>query len=235
MTITSSDATRWPRSIIFDLDGVLVDSFSVMRKAFAAAYSEVIGGDSPPFEEYSRHLGRYFPEIMRIMGLPLEMETPFVRESQRLARDVEVFRGVPEMLVSLRDQGIRTAVATGKSGDRARSLLRLHGLLGLLDAVVGSDEVARPKPYPDIVHQALKMIGMPAAGAVMIGDAVTDLRSAKNAGVVAVAAIWGECDERALRAEEPDLIVDSPDQVRALCEWDRRPSRGSRAERMVRP
>lgn len=54
------------RAVVFDLDGVLVDSFGVMRQAFAAAYREVVGEGEPPFEEYSRHLGRYFPDIMRI-------------------------------------------------------------------------------------------------------------------------------------------------------------------------
>jgi AHBA synthesis associated protein len=224
---------QWPRAVIFDLDGVLVDSFAVMRKAFAVAYREVVGGERAPFEEYSRHLGRYFPEIMRIMRLPAEMEAPFVRESQRLAGDVEVFRGVPEMLAALRNLGIRTAVATGKSGDRARSLLRLHGLLGLLDTVVGSDEVARPKPHPDIVRRVLTMINMPASATVMIGDAVTDLRSAKSAGVTAAAAIWGDCDEIALRAEEPDLVMHSPEQVLALCGWDQRLLRRPRVERVV--
>nr|AXL06339.1 phosphoglycolate phosphatase [uncultured bacterium] len=139
------------RGVIFDLDGVLVDSFAVMHEAFDVAYREVVGAGPAPFEEYRRHQGRYFPDIMRIMGLPLAMEEPFVRESYRLAHRVPVFDGVVELLLTLRARGFGLAVATGKSGERARSLLGTLGLLPFFAHVIGSDEVARPKPAPDIM------------------------------------------------------------------------------------
>jgi AHBA synthesis associated protein len=209
------------RAVIFDLDGVLVDSFDVMRKAFSAAYAEVVGGGEPPFEEYSQHLGRYFPEIMRIMNLPPAMEAPFVRESYRLAGEVRVYEGVQHMLTWLRKRGIRTAVATGKSGDRTRSLLSQLDLLPLLDVVIGSDEVANPKPAPDIVVYALECLDIPATAAVMIGDAVTDLASAQAAGVKAAAAVWGEGDEMDLLSAGPDLVLRDPAEVLVLCATER--------------
>jgi AHBA synthesis associated protein len=203
-------------AVVFDMDGVLVDSISVMRRAFESAYAEVVGGETPLFEEYRKHLGRYFPDIMRIMGLPAEMEAPFVRESARLAHEVRVYPGVAAALDQLRDMGIGTAVATGKSGSRARSLLELLGLLDKFDVVVGSDEVARPKPAPDIVERALRVLRVPADAAVMVGDAVTDLRSAQAAGVVAAAAVWGEGDETELLAAGPDVVLRQPQEVPML-------------------
>src|SRR5205823_7005181 len=169
-------------AVVFDLDGVLVDSIAVMREAFSIAYAEVVGPARPPFEEYNRHLGRYFPDIMRIMGLPLEMEEPFVRESYRLADRVRVYDGIRETVRALRDSGLGLAVATGKSGVRARSLLDRLGLLPEFDHVLGSDEVARPKPAPDIVLRALELLDVEPRHAVMVGDAVTDLASARGAG-----------------------------------------------------
>ncbi|HEU5473554.1 MAG TPA: HAD-IA family hydrolase [Actinophytocola sp.] len=203
-------------AVIFDLDGVLVDSFAVMRQAFETAYAEVVGGDRPPFEDYRRHLGRYFPDIMRIMGLPAEMEEPFVRESQRLAHQVRIYDGVPAMLGLLRTLGVPTAVATGKSGPRARSLLGQLGLLRRFDAVIGSDEVRRPKPAPDIVERALAVLAVPASAAVMVGDAVTDMRSAQSAGVRAAAAVWGEGEEADLVAANPDMVLRHPMAVPML-------------------
>ncbi|GGY16028.1 HAD-IA family hydrolase [Streptomyces minutiscleroticus] len=203
-------------AVIFDLDGVVVDSFGVMRQAFLTAYDEVVGDGEPPFEEYCRHLGRYFPDIMRIMGLPLELEGPFVRESYRLADQVTVFPGVRELLAALTERGTRLAIATGKSGPRARSLLDRLGLLGHFDHVLGSDEVARAKPAPDIVLRALELLEVPAGRAVMIGDAVTDLTSARGAGVRALAALWGESDEAALLAERPDAALRRPGDLLAL-------------------
>ncbi|MGQ4733133.1 MULTISPECIES: HAD-IA family hydrolase [Streptomyces] len=205
------------RAVVFDLDGVLVDSFEVMRAAFTLAYAEVVGDGEPPFEEYNRHLGRYFPDIMRIMGLPLEMEAPFVRESYRRAHQVPLFPGVSELLQELRERGLKLAVATGKSGPRARSLLGQLGVLDLFDHVIGSDEVARPKPAPDIVLRALELMRVLPSEAVMIGDAVTDLASARSADVTAVAAMWGETAEAELLAAGPDVVLRKPEELLELC------------------
>jgi 3-amino-5-hydroxybenzoic acid synthesis related protein len=205
------------RAVVFDLDGVLVDSFGVMRQAFTCAYREVVGDGEPPFEEYNRHLGRYFPDIMRTMNLPLEMEGPFVRESARLADQVTLFPGVWDLLHLLRHRGVKLAVATGKAGWRARSLLDRLGVLPLFDHVIGSDEVARAKPAPDIVLRALDLLRADPQEAIMVGDAVTDLAAAKDAGVAAAAALWGETDESALLAAEPDFTLRKPADVASLC------------------
>jgi AHBA synthesis associated protein len=206
------------RAVIFDLDGVLVDSTTVMREAFAIAYAEVVGPGPAPFEEYNKHLGRYFPDIMRIMGLPPAMEEPFVRESYRLAGQVLVCDQIPEMVRALREHGLRLAVATGKSGPRARSLLDVLGLLPLFEHVIGSDEVARAKPAPDIVLRALDLLGVEPAEAVMVGDAVTDLASSRAAGVGAVAALWGQTDAAVLLAADPDLVLRGPADLLRLCQ-----------------
>jgi AHBA synthesis associated protein len=205
------------RAVVFDLDGVLVDSFGVMRQAFAVAYREVVGPGEPPFAEYSKHLGRYFPDIMRIMGLPLAMQEPFVRESYRLADQVRMFDGVPALLRTLRDSGFGLAVATGKSGPRARSLLDGLGVLALFEHVLGSDEVANGKPAPDIVLRAMELLGVQPDETVMIGDVATDLASARAAGVTAVAALWGESDPADLLAAEPDAVLHAPGELLALC------------------
>ncbi|MFB4301799.1 HAD-IA family hydrolase [Actinomadura sp. NTSP31] len=204
------------RAVVFDLDGVVVDSFDVMRRAFQVAYAEVMGDGPAPFEEYSRHLGRYFPDIMRIMGLPPEIEEPFVRESYRLAGEVTVFDGVRPLLDGLRRRGLRLAVATGKSGPRARSLLAGLGIAGHFEHIIGSDEVARPKPAPDIVERALDLLGVRPDEAVMVGDAVTDLRSARAARVGAIAALWGESDPAPLLAERPDAVLHRPADLLGL-------------------
>lgn len=203
--------------VIFDLDGVLVDSHEVMGRAFAVAYAEVVGSGPAPFAEYQRYQGLYFPEIMRRMNLPLEMEEPFVRESYRLADQVPVVAGVAELLGTLRARGFRLAVATGKAGPRARSLLATLDLIQHFDHVIGSDEVANAKPAPDIVLRALSLLGAEPDAAVMIGDAPADIRSARGAGVTAIAATWATVDKEDLLAADPDLIIHSPDELLAVC------------------
>lgn len=209
---------KHPKSVVvFDLDGVIVDSFAVMREAFTLAYEEVVGDGKAPFEEYEQHLGRYFPDIMRIMGLPPEMEASFVRESYRLAGRARLFPGVAGLLRELRDRGFRMTIATGKAGDRARHLLGTLDVLRYFDYVLGSDEVARAKPAPDIVLRGLELLRSDPEQAVMVGDAVTDIAAARGAGVDAVAALWGECDEAKLLAAEPDAVLYRPSDLLALC------------------
>jgi AHBA synthesis associated protein len=203
--------------VVLDLDGVLVDSLAVAREAFALAYAEVVGDGVAPVEEYCRHAGRYLPEVLELMGLPAALAGPFVRESNRLAHRVTPVDGVPELLGTLRRRGIGLAVATGRTGVRARDLLGRLDLLPLVDHVVGSDEVPRPKPAPDIVRRALRLLGARPAEALMVGDAPSDLLSARAAGVVAVAALWGESVEEALRAAGPDVVLTRLDELLPLC------------------
>lgn len=205
------------RAVIFDMDGVLVDSFAVMREAFAIAYAEVVGPGPAPFDEYTKHLGRYFPDIMAAMDLPQAMQEPFVRESYRLAHRVPVFDGIPELLAELRARGLRLAVATGKSGKRARSLLDRLSVLTYFDHVVGSDEVARSKPAPDIVLRALDLLDVQPDEAVMVGDAWTDLASARAAGVSPYAALWADIDEAALLAHDHDVALRRPEDLLRFC------------------
>jgi AHBA synthesis associated protein len=215
---TTDTSTPARHAVVFDLDGVIVDSFAVMSEAFAIAYAEVVGAGPAPFEEYRRHLGRYFPDIMRIMDLPPAMEEPFVRESYRLADQVTVFDGVVELLLTLRVRGLRLAIATGKSGPRARSLLDRLGLLPFFAHVIGSDEVDRPKPAPDIVWRALNLLDVPAERAIMVGDAPTDLTSAQGADVASAAALWAPPDDVAeLLAAGPDVVLRRPADLLACC------------------
>ncbi|MER6670087.1 HAD-IA family hydrolase [Amycolatopsis japonica] len=203
--------------VIFDLDGVLVDSHEVMGRAFAAAYAEVVGTGPAPFAEYQRYQGLYFPEIMRRMRLPLEMEEPFVRESYRLADQVPVVSGVADLLRTLRTRGFRLAVATGKAGPRARSLLTTLDLIEHFDHVVGSDEVVNAKPAPDIVLRALGLLDAEPDAAIMVGDAPADIRSAQSAGVTSVAATWATVDKEDLLAAGPDQVIHSPDELLPMC------------------
>jgi AHBA synthesis associated protein len=204
-------------AVVFDLDGVIVNSLVAMREAFTVAYAEVVGPGPAPFEEYERHQGLYFTDIMRIMGLPLAMREPFVRESYRLESTVPVFDGMVELLERLRGDGFRLAVATGKSGERARSLLRTLGIVELFDHVIGSDEVTRPKPAPDIVLRALELIGADTGDAIMIGDAPADIRSALGAAVTPVGALWAPRVSAAeLRAAGAEILVREPAELAAV-------------------
>ncbi|GGW80307.1 HAD-IA family hydrolase [Streptomyces galilaeus] len=205
-----------PRAVVLDLDGVLIDSIHVMRRAFQRAYDLTVGDGEAPFEEYLTHLGRHMPDTLAIMGLPVGMYEPFVVESRKLVHEIEPCPGAADLLTGLRAAGVPTAVATGKTHGRAIEALAATGLLDLVDAVCGSDEVAHGKPAPDIVLLALEKIGAAAEGAVMVGDSALDLRAGRAAGTRTAAGLWGQGDRTELLAHQPDLVAGSCAELAAL-------------------
>ena len=208
-------------TVVFDLDGVLVDSIEVMREAFENAYAEVVGPDPAPFEAYLPHLGRHMPDILDIMGLPPEMYPAFVRHSAKLLHRVPMSTGADQLLDQLHADGLQIAVATGKSRERAEEVLQQVGLLDRVDRVCGSDEVVLGKPAPDIVILALRRLAARPAQAIMVGDSVLDLIAGRAAGTKVAAALWGQGSAHELMAWQPDLVAASCHQLRhqlmALC------------------
>jgi AHBA synthesis associated protein len=203
-------------AVVFDLDGVLIDSDEAMRQAFQAAYEHIGGTGEAPFTEYRQHLGRHMPETLKIMGLPETMYVPFVRESARLAHLLRPYQGAEQLLVGLRATGTRIAVATGKTHDRAEHALEAVGLRGYVEEVVGSDEVPHSKPAPDIVREALRRLGCAPADSLMVGDSPLDLLSGRAAGTRTAAALWGQGDAATLCAEKPDLTAASAEELADL-------------------
>jgi AHBA synthesis associated protein len=195
------------KAVIFDLDGVLIDSEPLMRYAFDRAYRLVIGSGVPPIESYLEHMGESFPHIMRRLGLPLTMWEPYKQICRENLDRVEIFPESRLLLAGLRTFRLKLAVLTGK--DRARTLETLEhcNLLHYFDAVVASDQLGQPKPHPEGIIHTLNLLGRAPHEAVMIGDAVSDIVCAKRAGVRAVAVTWGIKPELVQTKCRPDHVV----------------------------
>jgi AHBA synthesis associated protein len=206
---------RVPRGIIFDLDGVIVDSLPVTRNAFAAAYLEIVGPGEPPFEEYCKHLGLYFPDIMHRMGLPGEMYASFTRESARRLSDIRVYPQIDTVVAALRRSGVACAIATGRSGERARAVLDALGLLDAFAIVRGADEVTSPKPAPEILLSLLDHLDLEPLDALFVGDAKADLECSRAAQVRFAAACWGDEVRDEVR-KHADICLDAPGDLLAL-------------------
>lgn len=204
------------RAVVFDLDGVLINSEPLMRFAFETVYRRIIGDEPAPVEQYLEHMGESFPAIMRSMGLPLSLWQPYRELCQRHVDRIELFPGCREALNWAVDRGLRLAILTGKDRQRTLQILDRFRLGAYFSCVVASDQLQRPKPDPEGMHAALHQLACPPAEALMVGDAVSDIVCAQQAGVEAIAVTWGIKPERVRRLCTPDYIVHSFAELQSL-------------------
>ncbi|WP_025128024.1 HAD-IA family hydrolase [Pseudomonas sp. PH1b] len=206
-------------AVIFDLDGTLIDSKQVIREAYHAAHAEVLGAgvEPPPFSEYCKHLGRSFVQIMKIMGLPAQMHPVFMRESNARMQRIRVFEGVGELLASLQARGIPMAIATGKDHGRTVAILEYLGLLGYFSCIVGSDDVANPKPAPDMARMIVEQLHLEPSSCLFVGDALADLKCGQAAGMQTALALWDHPGEE-IRRYPSTYQLTAPGQILALLE-----------------
>lgn len=199
--------------IVFDLDGVIIDSFGVMKVAFDYAFNKVVGSGTPPFEEYKRHMGRKLTEILEIMNLPEAMIEPFITESKRHIQNIKVYEGIFGVLDSLRQYGIGMGIATGKDTERAVDILKHLNLNHYFQLVVGSNAVEKPKPHGQMLKYHLECSRSSQAETLFIGDSLVDLEEGRNAGVKIAAALWGQGTEAELLSYQPDFLLKSPQEI----------------------
>lgn len=216
MTAAHLPALGTCRAVIFDLDGVLIDSSEVMKEAFAYAWGQFCGPGTSPFSEYKKHMGKGFMAIMDAMGLPREMAVPFRQRSIELADRIQTFPGVFALLDSLRTSGVYLGVSTGKEAARTHHILRRLELESYFQRVVCSDEVSQAKPHPESALIHLQRAGVTASQALFVGDAVADIECATRAGVPSVAALWGMGVEADLRAAQATYVVHDLGDLRRL-------------------
>lgn len=120
-----------------------------------------------------------------------------------------LFDGVGEALKSLREAGLRLALATNDRRAAAERVLRDTGVLGLFDSVVGADDVENPKPSPDMILSVCETCGCPPSRAVYVGDQPTDMKAGSAAGVKAVIAVSPSTGASPELLALADFIVES--------------------------
>ena len=195
------------RAVIFDLDGVLIDSEPLMRLAFADSYQRIIGTGPPPIEAYLEHMGESFPRIMDRLNLPHTLWEPYREFCQQHIAQINLFPGSREMLEWARSAHLKLGLLTGKDRARTFQILEHFGLQDFFDATIASDQLKQSKPHPEGVLKMLEELGCGATQSVMVGDAVNDIVCAQGADVKAIAVTWGTKPERVQRLCEPDYIA----------------------------
>ncbi len=183
-------------AILFDCDGVLVDSEPITNAVLARMLAEL--GAALSLEETMRlFVGKAVREeldiIERLTGrsVPSGWYAEFVRRrDEALAREVQAVAGVAEVLAQLRAWRLPHAVASGADRAKMRVTLGRSRLLEVLEPhVYGADQVERSKPHPDVYLLAARGLGVDPKRCLVIEDTPTGTQ----AGVAAGATVLGYC------------------------------------------
>ena len=210
------------RAVIFDLDGVLVESESLKARAHSVAVGE-LGGRVPP-SYYSQVMGASH-EFVRAAFIregnltvaPERYSSLYHGIYERMLEDLEVTAGARELVAALGERGYRLGVATSSQPWMVDRILRQTGLGGPFQAVVTAADVERHKPAPDAYHEALHRLGVAAATAAVIEDSETGVTAAVAAGIATLARRH-EMNQRH-DLTKADVVLDSLRQTDQILNW----------------
>lgn len=202
------------RAVIFDLDGLIVDTETPEYLAWQAVHAQ--HGWPFPVSSWSRNIGRNdspFDPLARFR----EAGSPMAPDAARALWDDHHARlqagflvplpGVVPLLAAVRKQGIRTGVASTSRVSRVRELLDTLGLTADFEAVAGGDEVPRAKPAPDVYRLAARRLAVGEAACVALEDSESGVHAAKAAGMRCI-AVPSELT-RGMDFSAADLVVTS--------------------------
>ncbi|MFT4109088.1 MAG: HAD-IA family hydrolase [Propionicimonas sp.] len=208
---------RWP-CVVFDLDGTVVNTIPLIISSYRHAMDRVLG-ETPTDDEARGWIGQtLYDTFHRLHPAHAQelIDTYIAWNLEHLPDLIEEFDGVPELLDALSAAGVLTGVATSKRRTSAEVSLQHAGLSGRLPVTVAMDDTAVHKPNPEPLLLALTRIGRSPGEAAYVGDAVVDVLAARAAGMSSIAVSWGAAERDALVAAEPDFLVDTVAELRAV-------------------
>jgi HAD superfamily hydrolase (TIGR01509 family) len=171
------------QAVLFDMDGVLVDSYEAWFALLCAASRE-LGGEPVTRARFQATWGQGVDADVQSFftsSTAQAVNAYYVEHFREHARHVRRIPGASAAIEAVRARGLRIAVVTNTPTPLARDILAGAGLG--LDVVVGGSDVPLPKPAPDIVLRACELLAVEPAAAVMVGDSVYDRQAAGAAGV----------------------------------------------------
>ncbi len=197
--------------VVFDWDGTLVDSVETIVRAKAILAKKYHVAE-PTRAQVCSILGLNFDLAMRRSFPDLDpkrlkqLSQDYHELMQSEAYHAPLFDGAKQMLLSLKDLGLKLAIATSKVRGEFISELQTVGLVDQFDLMVCGGEQG-DKPHPQKLTYLLQHFRVSNTEALMVGDTTTDIQFAKNAGVKSAGVVFGAHNSDELKKENPQWLV----------------------------
>ncbi len=213
-------AQRQIKGILFDNDGTLVDTESLILSSFRHTLQTAFG-KVPPDEELLKKVGQPLSVQMEDFAtdeVSADELCKIYREHNHRIHDgmIRLFPGIREMLEELRSRGYKMGVVTSKTRELASHGLNVLGVLPFFECVVGGYDLPKHKPDPEPVIYGAELLGLAPEECAYVGDSPFDMQAGNGAGCLTIAALWGMFSASALRAEHPDFECSAPEDLLAL-------------------
>lgn len=201
------------RAVVFDMDGVLVDSGAHHRDAWRAMFQDA--GLAPPAEFWRVTLGRSADEAVALLVSGIDRA-----EARRLAevkrahytrlarRGTMAVPGVPVFVESLARAGVPRAVATSATRRDLERVLDELGLRRHFEVVVTADDVHWSKPHPEVYLKAAAGLGVEPSACVVFEDSVVGVHAARAAGMRVIGVTSAHTDAELLAAGAERAVRD---------------------------
>jgi membrane protein len=191
------------KTILFDIDGTLVDS----NDLHVLAWDEAFRAAGHEFDRETLHdqVGKgadnYVPALLP--DLPEAEQQRLGDEHGRVYKDryiaqAKPFPGARDLLQRCREVGYKVVLASSASGEELEHYLKLLDAADLVDAHTSADDVGSSKPCPDIFDTARQKVGVEPDEALVIGDTPFDIEAAAKAGMRTIAVRSGKFPDEAL-------------------------------------
>lgn len=205
------------RAVIFDMDGVLIDTVLLHWRTYNEILAEKYGVSMP------------VEELHTIIGMSLAEQLPILNERFSIAIDADAFiqeanlrkevamanlipkAGVVQLLDELKSNGFLLGVGTSTSEPTATSRLERIGIRTHFDAIVGEESVMRHKPNPEVYLKVADMLHVAPEACVVFEDAPSGVEAARSAGMKVIAVSTPYVP--ASRFASADLTVGSLEEV----------------------
>lgn len=179
------------RAVLFDLDGTLIDTAPDIAHAVDAVFHE-LGRPAPGEAQVRLWVGNGVRQLLvraltggaEEIGAQAEWLGPAeerfkVHYAARLYQDSRPYPHVVDTVQRLHAAGYQLGIVTNKPHDYSRTIVDATGLTQELPVVVGGDSTPHKKPHPAPMEKALKDLDVPAEHALMVGDSIADVRTAR--------------------------------------------------------
>lgn len=211
-----------PEAIIFDLDGTLLDTKSLIDKSVIYTFEKFRPGYQLTDEEIDSFFG---PTLYQSFGKyassdeELEQMVAAYREYNIPHHDemVKAFPGAKELCKSLKKKGYKLAVVSSKKTDLVKHGLEICSLSDYFEVVIGFEQCSNPKPAPDGINMALNELEITnPAKAIYVGDTANDIIAGQNANVKTCGVLYATHPEEFIEST-PDYVIKHLNDILKIC------------------